>query len=71
MFGAAPGWTGSERRRGRFFGERSTHGSVWYYTGTYSYTLTDGGCFTQYVHRRSDPDFWAAILEPCNGSCSD
>jgi len=23
------------------------------------------------INRRDDPDFWAAILEPCDGTCTD
>jgi len=62
---------GGEQRDGRFYGERSTHGSTYYYTGTYSYMVTDGGCTAFHNHSRDDPDFWAGILEPCVGGCTD
>jgi hypothetical protein len=59
-------------RLGAFRGGRNepAPGTI-YYTGLYGYDVWTSECSTKrYYHSRSDPDFSAAILQPCDGPCT-
>jgi len=60
-----------ERRVGGFQGQIGDSSNYVYYTGSYGYTVAEGDCRSSYYFGRDSPDFGAAVLTECEGSCAE